>query len=112
MARTALSATSQRLRIALALPALLGIFGLGEAILDRRALRLDLTPEQRYSLSDHAKKILDELPVDVRILAFLRSQDPRNPAIMDLLRRVEGRTGRVHRSSSIPGDARLATLDR
>src|SRR5439155_7341590 len=44
VARTPLSATSQRLRIALALPALLGIFGLGEAILDRRALRLDLTP--------------------------------------------------------------------
>src|SRR5438093_635639 len=96
MARTALSATSQRLRILLALPALVGIFGLGEAILDRRGLRLDLTPERRYTLSDHAKKILDELPADVRILAFLRSQDPRNPAILDLLRRVEGRTRRVH----------------
>jgi len=96
MARTSLSATSQRLRIALALPALAGIFGLGEAILDRRGLRLDLTPEQRYSLSDHGKKILDDLPSDVRILAFLRSQDPRNPAILDLLRRVEGRSGRIH----------------
>ena len=96
MARTALSATSQRLRVALALPALLGIFFLGQAILDRRGLRLDLTAERRYTLSDHAKKILDDLPSDVRILAFLRSQDARNAGILDLLRRVEGRTRRIH----------------
>jgi ABC-type uncharacterized transport system involved in gliding motility auxiliary subunit len=96
MARPALSAVSQRLRIALAFPALLGIFAFSEAILDRRALRLDLTPEHRYTLSDQGQKILDGLPADVRILAFLRSQDPRNPAINDLLRRVEGRSKRVH----------------
>ena len=89
------SASGQRLRVALAVPALLGIFLLGQAILDQRALRLDLTPERRYTLSDHALKILDGLPADVRILAFLRSQDPRNPAIQDLLRRVVVRSPRV-----------------
>ena len=41
---------AQRLRIALALPALAGVFLLGQAILDRRAWRLDLTPERRYTL--------------------------------------------------------------
>jgi ABC-type uncharacterized transport system involved in gliding motility auxiliary subunit len=89
------NAGTQRLRIALAVPALVGIFFLGQASLDRRALRLDLTPERRYSLSDHARKVLDALPADVRILAFLRAQDPRNPAIEDLLRRVAGRSPRV-----------------
>ena len=96
MARPALSAGTQRLRVLLAIPPLLGIFGLGQAILDRRALRLDLTPEQRYTLSEHALQILDSLPADVRVLAFLRSQDPRNPRIQDLLRQVTARTKRVH----------------
>jgi gliding motility-associatede transport system auxiliary component len=95
VAGTALTAGSQRLRIALAVPALVGIFFLGQGILSRRPLRLDLTPERRYSLSDHARKILDTLPADVRILAFLRTQDPRNPAIEDLLARVKARTSRI-----------------
>src|SRR5207237_9971182 len=47
VARTALSAPSQRLRIALALPALPGLLGLGAAILDRRGLRLGSQPAQR-----------------------------------------------------------------
>ena len=95
MAGAAVSARTARLRIVLAVPALIGIFLLGQAILDRRAWRLDLTPERRYSLSSHAANILDHLPADVRVLAFLRSQDPRNPAIEDILRRVSGRTPRV-----------------
>src|SRR5262249_54221272 len=96
VARRPVTARAGRLRVAAALPALAGIFLFGQATLDRRAWRLDLTPERRYSLSDQATKILDRLPTDVRILAFLRSQDPRNPAIEDLLRRVTGRTARVH----------------
>jgi ABC-type uncharacterized transport system involved in gliding motility auxiliary subunit len=96
MARPPLSARTQRLRIALALPPLVGIFFLGQAILDHRALRLDLTPERRYTLSDQAKKVLDALPADVTIHAFLRAQDPRNPAIQDLLDRIRARSPRVH----------------
>ncbi len=100
MARTAvdpsaLTAGTQRLLILLAIPALLGIFLLGQAILDRRVVRIDLTPEHRYTLSDHAKKVLDAVPADIRIIAFLRSQDPRNPRIADLLRQVTARTARV-----------------
>ena len=89
-------AVSQRLRIVLAVPALLGIFLLGQAILDARAWRLDLTPERRFTLSDHAEKIIAGLPSDVRVIAFLRSQDPRNVMIEDLLRQVTTRTRRVH----------------
>jgi ABC-type uncharacterized transport system involved in gliding motility auxiliary subunit len=97
MARTALTASAgaQRLRIALMVPALVGIFFLGQAILDRRGVRLDLTPEARYTLSDHAEKILAALPADVRVIAFLRAQDPRNPLIDDMLRQVTARTRRV-----------------
>ncbi len=95
MARPTLSARSQWLRIVLALPALAGIFLLGQAILDARAWRLDLTPERRYTLSDRAQQVLTELPADVRILAFLRSQDPRNPRIRDLLRQIRAHATRV-----------------
>jgi gliding motility-associatede transport system auxiliary component len=88
-------ARGQWARVALMIPALLGIFLVGQAILDRRALRIDLTPENRYTLSDHAVKILDGLPANVRVTAFLRAQDPRNPLIEDLLRQVVARTDRV-----------------
>lgn len=90
-----MTAGVQRLRVVLAVPALLGVFALGEAILDHRSIRLDLTPERRYTLSDQAGKILDGLPADVRVVGFLRAQDPRNPAIHDLLDRVTARSPRV-----------------
>src|SRR5207247_11177166 len=96
VARPAMRLGAQRLRVALAVPALAGIFLLGQAILDRRAWRLDLTPEARYTLSDQARKILDGLPADVRVIAFLRTQDPRNLLIEDLLRQVAARSPRVH----------------
>ena len=88
-------ARAQRLRIVLIVPALVGIFLLGQAILDHRAIRIDLTPENRYTLSDHGRKILDGLPAPVHVIAFLRAQDPRNPLIEDLLRQVVARTDRV-----------------
>lgn len=90
-----MSAWSERLRVALALPALVAIFFLGQGILDARAWRLDLTPERRYTLSDHARKVLDGLPADVRVLAFLRSQDPRNLLIRDLLRQAHRASPRL-----------------
>ena len=95
MARATLTAAGQRLRIVLIVPALVGIFFLGQAILDRRMWRVDLTPEARYTLSDHATRILASLPADVRVVAFLRAQDPRNPLIEDMLRQVTMTTPRV-----------------
>ena len=92
---TALTARSQWLRVLLALPALAGIFFLGQAILDARAWRLDLTSEKRYTLSDHARRVLDDLEREVRVLAFLRAQDPRNLMIRDLLRQVQVQSPRV-----------------
>ena len=91
----AADARTQRLRIALVIPPLVVIFFLGQAILDRRAVRIDLTPESRYTLSDHARKILADLPADVNVLAFLRQQDPRNFLIEQLLRQVTATSPRV-----------------
>src|SRR5262249_11618397 len=96
VARPALTLRGQALRIALAIPALIGIFLLGQALLDARSWRLDLTPERRYTLSDHARQVLGGLDRDVRVLAFLRSQDPRNPLIDDLLRQVRAVGRRMH----------------
>ena len=95
MAGPALTAGGQRLRVVAAVPALLAIFFLGQGVLDRRAWRLDLTPERRYTLSDHAERVLDALETDVRVLAFLRSQDPRNLVIRDLLRQFALRSPRL-----------------
>jgi ABC-type uncharacterized transport system involved in gliding motility auxiliary subunit len=90
-----MTARGQRLRVAAAVPALVAIFFFGQGALDRRAWRADLTPERRYTLSDHAGRVLDGLATDVRILAFLRSQDPRNLVIRDLLHQFELRSRRV-----------------
>ena len=59
-----MSAARERLRIAAAIPALVAIFFLGQAALDRRGWRIDLTPELRYTLSDHARGVLDALDSD------------------------------------------------
>ena len=88
MARPALTLRGQVARMALAIPALLAIFFLGQGLLDARSWRLDLTPERRYTLSEHARQVLGGLDREVRVLAFLRSQDSRNPMIEDLLRQV------------------------
>src|SRR6185369_6713878 len=93
VARAPVSAWGQRLRVVLAVPALVAIFLFGQGILDARGWRLDLSPEHRYTLSDHARKVLEGLPTDVRVLAFLRSQDPRNLLFRDVLRQA----GRVSR---------------
>jgi ABC-type uncharacterized transport system involved in gliding motility auxiliary subunit len=92
------------------------MFLLGQAALDRRGWRLDLTTQRRYTLSGHAEGVLDALAADVRILAFLRSQDPRNPFIRDLMRQFELRTGRirvdvvdVNRSPSLAREYRVSS---
>jgi len=91
-----MTARGQRLRVVAAVPALVAIFLLGQGVLDRLGWRLDLTAERRYTLSDRAERVLAGLSTDVRILAFLRSQDPRNLGIRDLLHQFQQRSARVH----------------
>lgn len=54
----------------------------------RTGWRVDLTPERRAVLSEHARGILASLAAPVVVSAFLRADDPRNPEIADLLDRV------------------------
>ena len=76
------------LRTMLGTLALVGFFGVALATLYRYDLRLDLTPERRYSLSGHAKRLLGSLTREVELIGFLRGQNPRNPYIRDLLRQL------------------------
>jgi ABC-type uncharacterized transport system involved in gliding motility auxiliary subunit len=86
---------------ALLLAATTGLAGslvMAQVLLARHNWRLDLTPEQRYTLSPHAQKVLAGLDRDVQVTAFLRSDDERNPAIVDLLARVHNAARRVRYS--------------
>jgi ABC-type uncharacterized transport system involved in gliding motility auxiliary subunit len=82
-------------RVVLATLALVGLFAVVLATLYRHDLRIDLSTERRYSLSPHALQLLGNLPADVELTAFLRSQNPRNPYIRDLLRRVANASPRL-----------------
>lgn len=61
----------------------------------RHNVRVDLTPQRNYTLSTHAKRILAELPRDVQLTVFIRSEDPRTPQLKDLLWRITRETPRV-----------------
>lgn len=82
-------------------PTLVGLAGvlvaLGclDAFAERTNVRFDLTPQQRYTLSPHARRILDGLGRDVEVLAFVRSGDPRNEPTSDLLERLAEASPRV-----------------
>jgi hypothetical protein len=76
----------------------LGLFGCGILILlstYRHNVRVDLSPQRSYTLSSHAKKILADLPRDVHMTVFVRSEDPRTPQLKDLLWRITHETPRV-----------------
>ena len=47
--------------------------------------RIDLSPGDRFTLSDHALNVLRSLDRPVRITAFIRTGDARNPILKDLL---------------------------
>lgn len=72
-----------------------GSLAVAQMILATRSWRLDLTPARRHVLSEHSRQILDGLDKDVKITAFLRSDDPRNPDIEDLMRRISIASRRV-----------------
>jgi ABC-type uncharacterized transport system involved in gliding motility auxiliary subunit len=82
-------------RIVLSTVPLVGLFAVALAVLYRYDLRIDLTAERRYTLSPHAVRLLAGLDTDVELIAFLRRENPRNPYIRDLLRRVETASPRV-----------------
>ena len=50
-----------------------------------RPLRLDLSPGDRFTISDHGLTVLHDLDEPVRVTSFIRTEDPRNPVLKDLL---------------------------
>jgi ABC-type uncharacterized transport system involved in gliding motility auxiliary subunit len=48
-------------------------------------VRVDWSPGDRFTLSDHAHQVLDTVDKPVKITAFIRTQDARNPLLKDLL---------------------------
>ena len=79
---------------------LAGSLFMAQVILSHHNWRIDLTPEKRFTLSEHARKVLAGLDRDVQIIAFLRSDDARNSEIEDLLRRVHNVSHHVRYTSS------------
>jgi len=84
---------------ALATAGFAGSLVMFQLILSHHNWRIDLTPERRFTLSDHAGKLLAEVEQDVEVIAFLRSDDHRNSEVEDLLKRI--RNASRHLSYSI-----------
>ncbi|MGH7864669.1 MAG: Gldg family protein [Candidatus Binataceae bacterium] len=55
---------------------------IANAIIRDRSVRWDLTPQQRFSLSEFDRRVLDNLRHDVKVMAFVRTEDV--PAFKDL----------------------------
>ncbi|HEY2775532.1 MAG TPA: GldG family protein [Candidatus Binatia bacterium] len=51
-------------------------------------VRWDLSAGDRFTLSDHARQVLAKIKKPVKIRAFIRTEDARNPFLKDLLWQV------------------------
>ena len=63
-----------------------------EAIISNHNARLDLTPGRRFSLSEFDRRVLGGLEHNVKVMAFVRVEDPTYLDLSDIA--VSGR--RVH----------------
>ncbi len=77
---------------AVALAALLTVVNL--VIFDHN-VRFDLTPTKRFTLSDFDKRVLDGITHDVKVMCFVRTEDPSYKELEELLFRVASFTPRV-----------------
>jgi len=48
-------------------------------------VRFDLSPGDRFTLSDHGRAVLANLDTPVAVTGFIRTEDPRNIVLKDLL---------------------------
>ncbi len=58
-------------------------------------VRFDLTPTKRFTLSDFDRKVLDNIKHDVKVMCFIRTEDPEYTELAELLFRVATFTPRV-----------------
>jgi len=65
------------------------------AILSNHNVRFDLTPDQRFSLSEFDKRVLSGLTHNVKVMAFIRSEDTSYIDLADLLFQAAAFTPRL-----------------
>jgi ABC-2 type transport system permease protein len=75
--------------------ALAGLMAVLNLIVFDHNLRIDLTPTKRFTLSGFDRRVLDNLNQDVKVMCFIRSEDPEYKELEDLLFRVAAYTPRV-----------------
>jgi len=85
----------QWLLLLASLTGLAGMLAMLQVLAAHANWRLDLTPEKRFTLSEHSRRLLAGLDHDVQVIAFLRADDPRNREVADLLERVRAASQRV-----------------
>ncbi len=85
----------QWILLLVSLSGLAALLAMAQVLIAHYNWRLDMTPEKRFTLSEHSRKLLGGLDHDVQIIAFLRADDPRNREIADLLARVRAASRRV-----------------
>ena len=71
---------------------IVGVIALVEAVSYRHSYRVDLTENKRWSLSPQTIKVVRELPVPVKAVAFFRPDQPGKRAAEDLLRQYATRS--------------------
>ncbi len=76
------------LKLTLAVLGLLGALVVVEAIITNHNVRLDLTPQKKFTLSAHARTVVSGLARDVHVTALLRSDRPDNLFIEDMFWRM------------------------
>jgi len=64
-------------------------------IITEHNVRFDLTPDKRYSLSDFDKRVLGGLAHPVKVMAFIRTEDPSYLELADLLFQAAAFTPRL-----------------
>ncbi len=65
--------------------ALAAVFIVADAIISNHNVRFDLTPTKRFSLSDFDKRVLGSLTHPVKVMAFVRTEDPAYIELEELL---------------------------
>jgi hypothetical protein len=65
------------------------------AIIATFNIRWDLTPQKQFSLSDFDKRVLGGLTHDVKVMAFVRTEDPAYLELSDLLFQAAAYTPRL-----------------
>ena len=65
------------------------------AIISTRNIRWDLTPSKRFSLSEFDRRVLSGLTHNVKVMAFVRTEDPAYLELQDLLFQAAAFTPRL-----------------